>query len=150
MTTKLLALSWSTSPRAVSAFSPDGQIIAASTSSAHGSSAVIRLFRLRDKKEIQTIETQSGGAALTFTPSGTQLVAGLGGLGVFCAGRAALPQGEDVNSALRPSIPAPRRSVEVLRWDERLVQRRRHFHLPGTQACLRPTSGGTVERLGLL
>jgi WD40 repeat protein len=57
-------------------FSPDGQIIAASTSSGRGS-AVIRLFRLRDKKEIQTIDTQSGVATLTFTPSGTQLVAGL-------------------------------------------------------------------------
>jgi WD40 repeat protein len=60
------------------AFSPDGQIIAASTSSTHPNSVAIRLFRLRDKKVIQTVETESSQVtALTFTPSGTQLVAAL-------------------------------------------------------------------------
>jgi RNA polymerase sigma factor (sigma-70 family) len=56
-------------------FSPDGRRIAASTSSAEGRSA-IRIFRTRDKKEIQTIETQRV-AALSFTPDGSRIAAGL-------------------------------------------------------------------------
>jgi WD40 repeat protein len=60
------------------AFSPDGQAIAATTSSDPSSGVVIRLFRLRDKKEIQRLETWSSGVtAVTFTPAGTQLVAAL-------------------------------------------------------------------------
>jgi RNA polymerase sigma factor (sigma-70 family) len=60
------------------AFSPDSQLIAATTSSGdHGASA-IRVFRLRDKQEIQTIAVPSAWTeALRFTPSGTQIVAGL-------------------------------------------------------------------------
>jgi WD40 repeat protein len=59
-------------------FSPDGQIIAASTSSGRSKSAAIRLFRLRDKQEIRTFDTESSRVtALTFTSSGTRLVAAL-------------------------------------------------------------------------
>jgi RNA polymerase sigma factor (sigma-70 family) len=59
------------------AFSPDGEILAACTSSTASNKAAICLFRLRDKKVIQTIETPSGVTALTFTPNGTQMVAAL-------------------------------------------------------------------------
>ena len=64
------------------AFSPDGQTIAAGTwqsatplGSARG---IIRIFRLRDKKEIQTIESPCPWIeALCFTPDGKQIAAGL-------------------------------------------------------------------------
>jgi WD40 repeat protein len=58
-------------------FSPDGQLIAVSASSSDDHNS-IRIFRLRDKIEIQKIET---GAAqiysLAFTPDGSQIAAGL-------------------------------------------------------------------------
>ncbi len=54
---------------------PDGRQIA---TDAHGNPEIIRIFRLRDKREIQTIETQSPGVtALAFTPDGRQVAAGL-------------------------------------------------------------------------
>ena len=61
------------------AFSPDGQQIAAGGVSlvyppARG---FIRIFRLRDRRELQTIEFPGGTTALTFTPDGKQIVAGL-------------------------------------------------------------------------
>ena len=59
------------------AFSPDGQAIAAGTSF-QWKRGIIRIFRLRDKQEIQTIETPTPWiVALAFTPDGKQLVAGL-------------------------------------------------------------------------
>ena len=58
-------------------FSPDGRLIAAVTSSS-GGFRTIRIFRLRDKKEIQTIETRSSWiTALSFSPDGNQIAAGL-------------------------------------------------------------------------
>jgi RNA polymerase sigma factor (sigma-70 family) len=59
------------------AFSPDGQAIAAGTSF-HWRRGVIRIFRLRDKREIQTIETPCPWMqGLSFTPDGRRIVAGL-------------------------------------------------------------------------
>ena len=59
------------------AFSPDGRLMAAATSS-RGDPGTIRIFRLRDKTEIQTIKTQSPWiAALKFSPDGNQIAAGL-------------------------------------------------------------------------
>ena len=59
------------------AFSPDGRVIAAGTlfQPARG---IIRIFRLRDKQEIQTIEAPcSSVQELCFTPDGKQIIAGL-------------------------------------------------------------------------
>jgi WD40 repeat protein len=59
------------------AFSPDGQVIAAGTLS-HDARGSIRIFRLRYKQEIQTIEAPcSSVQALCFTPDGRRIVAGL-------------------------------------------------------------------------
>jgi WD40 repeat protein len=59
------------------AFSPDGRLIAAVTTS-HDDRKVIRIFRLRDKQEIQSIEAGSPGiTALRFTPDGKRISAGL-------------------------------------------------------------------------
>lgn len=59
------------------AFSPDGQLIAAATSF-HWERGIIRIFRLRDKREIQAIETPCPWIqGLAFTPDGKQIVAGL-------------------------------------------------------------------------
>ena len=60
------------------AFSPDGQTLAVSTSLAHAGRGIIRIFRLRNKREIQTIETPGPWIeALTFTPDGRRIIAGL-------------------------------------------------------------------------
>jgi RNA polymerase sigma factor (sigma-70 family) len=60
------------------AFSPDGQSLAVGTLSVHPVRGIIRLFRLRDKQEIQTIEAPCPWIeALTFTPDGRRIVAGL-------------------------------------------------------------------------
>jgi RNA polymerase sigma factor (sigma-70 family) len=60
------------------AFSPDGQSLAVGTLSFRPARGIIRLFRLRDKQEIQTIESPCPWIeALTFTPDGRRIVAGL-------------------------------------------------------------------------
>jgi RNA polymerase sigma factor (sigma-70 family) len=60
------------------AISPDGRVIAAGTLSTQPARGTIRIFRLRDKQEIQTIESPCYLIeALTFTPDGKQIVAGL-------------------------------------------------------------------------
>jgi WD40 repeat protein len=60
------------------AFSPDGQAIASGTLLTDPARGIIRIFRLRDKREIQTIETPCPWIeALCFTPDGKQIVAGL-------------------------------------------------------------------------
>jgi RNA polymerase sigma factor (sigma-70 family) len=62
------------------AFSPDGQSIAVGYFSTLYPPArgYIRIFRLRDKREIQTIESPCAWIdALCFTPDGKQIVAGL-------------------------------------------------------------------------
>ncbi len=62
------------------ALSPDGQSIAVGYLSTLYPPArgFIRIFRLRDKREIQTIESPCAGInALAFTPDGKQVVAGL-------------------------------------------------------------------------
>ncbi len=62
------------------AFSPDEQFIAVGTFSSYYPPArgIIHIFRLRDKKEIQTIEAPCAWIdALGFTPDGKQIVAGL-------------------------------------------------------------------------
>jgi WD40 repeat protein len=62
------------------AFSPDGHYIAVGTMSAFYPPArgIIHIFRLRDKREIQTIESPCAWIdSLCFTPDGTQIVAGL-------------------------------------------------------------------------
>jgi WD40 repeat protein len=62
------------------AFSPDGQYIAvAFFSTLHPpAQGFIRIFRLRDKREIQTIESPCAWIdSLCFTPDGKQIVAGL-------------------------------------------------------------------------
>jgi len=59
------------------AFSPDGQAIAAGILLYHPERGIIRIFRLRDKREIQTIESPCPWVeALSFTPSSKQIVAG--------------------------------------------------------------------------
>jgi WD40 repeat protein len=59
------------------AFSPDGQSIAAGTLF-YPARGIIRIFRLRDKEEIRTIEAPCYSVqALTFTPDGKQIVAGI-------------------------------------------------------------------------
>jgi len=60
------------------AFSPDGQAIAAGTFLTDPARGIIRIFRLRDKREIQSIETPCPWIeTLCFTPDGKQIVAGL-------------------------------------------------------------------------
>jgi WD40 repeat protein len=61
------------------ALSPDQQTIAVGYVSTLYPPArrFIRIFRLRDKREIQTIESPCGINALAFTPDGKQIVAGL-------------------------------------------------------------------------
>jgi RNA polymerase sigma factor (sigma-70 family) len=60
------------------AFSPDGQAIAVANLLPEPARGIIRIFRLRDKQETQTIETPSPWIeALAFTPDGKQIVAGL-------------------------------------------------------------------------
>ena len=60
------------------AFSPDGQAIAAGTLLTNPERGVIRIFRLRDKREIQTIEAPCPWIeVLCFTPDGKQIIAGL-------------------------------------------------------------------------
>src|SRR5262249_41229204 len=61
------------------AFSPDGQSIAVATLSFPPARGIIRLFRLRDKRQIRTIEAPCPWIeALAFTPDGQRIVAGLG------------------------------------------------------------------------
>ena len=60
------------------AFSPDGKAIAASTFVETSQRGIIRIFRLRDKKEIQSIESPCPWIeALCFTPDGKQIIAGM-------------------------------------------------------------------------
>ena len=60
------------------AFSPDGQAIAVGTLLTHPARGIIRIFRLRDKHEIQTIESPCPWInALSFTTDGRRIVAGL-------------------------------------------------------------------------
>jgi WD40 repeat protein len=59
------------------AFSPDGQLLAASTWF-HRERSVIHIYRLRDKREVQTIATPCRRTSgLTFTPDGKRPVAGM-------------------------------------------------------------------------
>ena len=59
------------------AFSPDGQAIAAGTSF-QWRRGIIRIYRLRDKQELQAIETPCAWMqGLAFTPDGKRIVAGL-------------------------------------------------------------------------
>jgi WD40 repeat protein len=59
------------------AFSPDGQDIAAGTSF-HWRRGIIRIYRLRDKQEVQAIETPCPWMqGLAFTPDGKRIIAGL-------------------------------------------------------------------------
>jgi WD40 repeat protein len=56
------------------AFSPDGQLLAAATFR-HRERGVIYIYRLKDKKEVQTIETPClPSMGLAFTPDGKRLV----------------------------------------------------------------------------
>jgi WD40 repeat protein len=58
-------------------FSPDGQLLAASTWF-HWERGVIHIYRLRDKREVQTIATPCRPTSgLAFTPDGKRLVAGM-------------------------------------------------------------------------
>ena len=60
-------------------FSPDGQAIAVGTLSTHPERGFIRIFRLVDKKEVQTIESPCPFIeVLAFTPDGKKIAAGLG------------------------------------------------------------------------
>ncbi len=60
------------------AFSPDGQAVAAGTLLTHPERGIIRIFRLSDKAELQTIESPCTGIeVLCFTPDGKRIVAGL-------------------------------------------------------------------------
>jgi WD40 repeat protein len=59
------------------AFSPDGRAIAAGTSF-HWERGIIRIYRLRDKQEVQAIETPCPWMqGLAFTPDGKRIIAGL-------------------------------------------------------------------------
>ncbi|MFI5460760.1 MAG: WD40 repeat domain-containing protein, partial [Isosphaerales bacterium] len=59
------------------AFSTDGQLLAAGTSF-HWERGVIHIYRLRDEKELQTIETPCRPTlGLAFTPDGKGLVSGM-------------------------------------------------------------------------
>jgi WD40 repeat protein len=61
------------------AFSPDGQAIAAGTLSNHPERGLIRIFRLLDKREVETIESPCPFIeVLAFTPDGKKIAAGLG------------------------------------------------------------------------
>lgn len=58
-------------------FSPDGRLFAG-VSSTRENGSVIRIFRLGDRREIQSIETPSRWiTALAFTPDGKRTAAGL-------------------------------------------------------------------------
>jgi WD40 repeat protein len=58
-------------------YSPDGQVLAAATSF-HWERGLIHIYRLRDKKEVQTIVTPcQPSLGLAFTPDGKRLVAGM-------------------------------------------------------------------------
>jgi WD40 repeat protein len=58
-------------------FSPDGRLLAG-VSSMREDGSVIRIFRLGDRREIQSIETPSRWiTALAFTPDGKRIAAGL-------------------------------------------------------------------------
>ena len=60
------------------AFSPDGQVIAVGILLSDPARGIIRIFRLRDKQEIQTIDAPCPWIeALSFTPDGKRIVAGL-------------------------------------------------------------------------
>jgi WD40 repeat protein len=60
------------------AFSPDGQAVAAGVLLDHPERGVIRIFRLRDKQEVQAIETPCPWIeSLAFTPDGKRIAAGL-------------------------------------------------------------------------
>ena len=60
------------------AFSPDGQAVAAGVLLNHPERGFIRIFRLRDKHEIQSIETPCPWIeSLAFTPDGKRIAAGL-------------------------------------------------------------------------
>ena len=60
------------------AFSPDGKAIAAGTYLETSRRGIIRIFRLRDKREIQSIESPCPWIeALCFTPDGKQIIAGM-------------------------------------------------------------------------
>ncbi len=59
------------------AFSADGKLLAAGTSF-HWERGVIHIYRLRDKKEVQTIATPCRPTSgLAFTPDGKRLVTGM-------------------------------------------------------------------------
>jgi WD40 repeat protein len=59
------------------AFSPDGQFLTASASF-HWQHGAIHIYRLRDKKEVQTIEAACRiTPGLAFTPDGKRLAAGM-------------------------------------------------------------------------
>jgi WD40 repeat protein len=60
-------------------FSPDGQAIAVGTLLSHRARGFIRIFRLIDKREVQTIESPCPFIeVLAFTPDGKKIAAGLG------------------------------------------------------------------------
>jgi RNA polymerase sigma factor (sigma-70 family) len=60
------------------AFSPDGQDLAVGTSLEDPPRGIIRVYRLRTRREIRTIESPCPWVeTLTFTPDGKQIVAGL-------------------------------------------------------------------------
>jgi WD40 repeat protein len=60
------------------AFSPDGLALAVGNQFSEPSRGIIRIYRLRDKQEIQAIEAPSPRIeVLAFTPDGKQIVAGL-------------------------------------------------------------------------
>jgi WD40 repeat protein len=60
------------------AFSPDGQAIAVGTLLSDPARGIIRIFRLRDKREIQAIEAPCPWVvALGFTRDGRRIIAGL-------------------------------------------------------------------------
>jgi hypothetical protein len=60
-------------------FSPDGQTLAVATLQQQPPQGIIRLFNLRQRREIQTIESPCPYVeALTFTPDGERIAAGMG------------------------------------------------------------------------
>ncbi len=60
------------------AVSPEGQAIAVGTRLGKPARGIIRILRLRDKREIQAIVSPCPQVyALTFTPDGKQIAAGL-------------------------------------------------------------------------
>ncbi len=60
------------------AFSPDGRAVAAGTLLYHPERGFIRIFRLRDKEEIQSIKSPCPWIeSLAFTPDGKRIAAGL-------------------------------------------------------------------------